>query len=216
MPSTHYAKEENMEPKVVTIDATTVAIKPMGMDYIMSDQEPPGIEVAVGCRVHVEPENWPNPMYVTYYKKLTEAYGACAILAWQEKTVVGFLPFTPTECGPRLPACVHYVDEEDMPEVEAFSPVPQKDMSAKVLKTHCLSVKQSMRRKGLGSQMVRYLVEWARANGWERIQGWAFEKSEFGWLPDIVFWEKCGFKRGQARGWDEHITDPGFEYYMEL
>ena len=193
-----------------------IHIRPMGMDYIMSAQEPPGIEVAVGCRVHVDPEKWPNPMYVTYYKKLTEAYGACAILAWQDRTVVGFLPFTPTECGQRLPACVHYVDKERMAEVRAFAPVPQSDLSPKALKTHCLSVRESMRRKGLGSQMVRYLVEWARANGWERIQGWAFETSDFGWLPDIVFWEKCGFKRGKARGWDEHITDPGFEYCMEL
>ena len=209
-------KEQNMKPKEVTIDGATVTIRPMGIDYVMSDQEPPGVEVAVGCRTDVGPGKWPNPMYVTYYKKLTEAYGTCAILAWQERTVVGFLPFTPTECGQCLPACVGYVDEEDMADVRAFTPVPQKDLSPKVLKTHCLSVKASMRRKGFGSQMVRYLVEWARANGWERIQGWAFEKSDFGWLPSIVFWEKCGFNRGKARGWDECITDPGFEYYMEL
>jgi len=64
--------------------------------------------------------------------------------------------------------------------------------------------------------MVRYLVEWARANRWQRIEGWAFENSDFGWLPDIAFWEKCGFRRGSARGWDECITDPGFEYCMRL
>ena len=205
-----------MEPRTVRVDDTEIVIRTMGSDYVMADQEPQGIEVAVGCRVHADADKWPNPMYVTYYKKLTEAYGACAMLAWQGNTVVGFLPFTPAGCGQRLPSCVHYVDDGDMREVAAFSPVPRNAMRPKVLKTHCLSVKQSMRREGLGSEMVRYLVEWARANGWDRVQGWAFERSDFGWLPDIVFWEKCGFKRGKARGWDECITDPGFEYYMDL
>lgn len=205
-----------MEPRVSTVDGSPVTIRPMDMDYIMADQEPPGIEVAVACRLLADPAKWPNPMYVTYYEKLTRAYGACAILAWQADTVVGFLPFAPLDCGHRLPSCLHYVDDDDMREVAAFSPVPQTTMSPKVLVTHCLSVKQSLRRQGLGSEMVRYLAEWASASGWERIQGWAFEKSTFGWLPDIVFWEKCGFRRGKARGWDECITDPGFEYHMDL
>lgn len=205
-----------MKPKDITVDGIPIVIRPMDTGYLMADREPNGVEVAVGCRVQAKPEQWPNPMYVTYYRKLTDAYGACAILAWQEQTVVGFLPFIPTECGINLPACLHYVDEEDIAEVEAFSPIPEDDMRRRVLKTHCLSVKQAMHRKGLGSQMVRYLVEWAKVNEWQRIEGWAFEKSNFSWLPNIVFWEKCGFKRGQARGWDEYITDPGFEYHMDL
>ena len=48
------------------------------------------------------------------------------------------------------------------------------------------------------------------------VEGWAFETSNFGWLPDIAFWEKCGFNRGTARGWDECITDPGFGYYCPV
>ena len=103
-----------------------------------------------------------------------------------------------------------------MSRIDAFLPTPAGAMKQHALKTHCLSVKQSMRRQGLGSAMVRYLVEWAAGNGWERVQGWAFAASDFGWLPDIVFWEKCGFRRGTARGWDEEITDPGFEYSMDL
>ena len=35
-------------------------------------------------------------------------------------------------------------------------------------------------------------------------------------IPSKRVAEKCGFKRGKARGWDEHITDPGFEYYLDL
>lgn len=205
-----------MRPKDITVDGIPVVIKPMDTGFFMADREPKGVEVSVGCRVHAKPEQWPNPMYVTYYRKLTENYDACAILAWQEQTVIGFLPFLPTECGMLLPHCLHYVAEGGMAAVRAFSPVPKDNMRQRFLQTHCLSVKQTMRRKGLGSKMVRYLIEWAIANEWQRIEGWAFEKSNFGWLPDIVFWEKCGFKRGKARGWDEYITNPGFEYYMNL
>ena len=205
-----------MKPNDITLDGIPVAIRPMDAGYLMAEPEPGGVEVAVACRVHAKPEQWPNPMYATYYRKLTHAYGACAILAWLEQTIVGFLPFVPVECGIKLPACLHYVDEQAQAEVEAFSPIPKHDMEQRILEIHCLSVKKSMRRQGVGSRMVRYLVEWAKANEWQRIQGWAFAKSNFGWLPDIAFWEKCGFKRGAPRGWDEEITDPGFDYYIDL
>ncbi len=188
----------------------------MDTEYLMADQEPAGLTVSVECRVRARPEQWPNPMYVTYYRKLTDAYGACAILAWQSQTIVGFLPFVPVDCGISLPHCLHYVHAEEIPQVEAFMPTPESEMEQRALRTHCLSVAEPLRRKGLGSDMVRYLVDWAREHQWQSIEGWAFETSDFGWLPDIGFWEKCGFKRGKARGWDEHITDPGIEYYMEL
>ena len=38
-------------------------------------------------------------------------------------------------------------------------------------------------------------------------------------LMDLMkrgFWEKAGFRRDKARGWDEHITEPGLEYYADL
>ena len=52
-------------------------------------------------------------------------------------------------------------------------------------------------RKGVGSRMVRALIDWAKANGWERIEVDSFED-----LPIIyeitgsaghTFWEKLGF-----------------------
>jgi GNAT superfamily N-acetyltransferase len=205
-----------MNTRQMRFDGKFTVIRPMDASYLMADREPEGVTVSVPCRTCAKPHQWPNPMYVTYYRELTDAYGACAILAWQSHEIVGFLPFVPLGCGIRLPHCFHYVDAGQAAEVEAFVPIPTSEMPRRVLSTHCLSVKHSMRRKGLGSELVRYLAGWARANGWERIQGWAFEKSDFGWIPDIVFWEKCGFKRGKARGWDEDITDPGYEYYMDL
>ena len=53
-------------------------------------------------------------------------------------------------------------------------------------------------RKGIGTRMVRALIEWAKANGWEAIETDSFEN-----LPIIyeitgsaghTFWEKLGFR----------------------
>jgi N-acetylglutamate synthase-like GNAT family acetyltransferase len=52
-------------------------------------------------------------------------------------------------------------------------------------------------RQGIGTRMVRRLIQWAKANGWDRIEADSFED-----LPIIYeitgsaghsFWEKLGF-----------------------
>lgn len=210
-----------MEPKTIVVDGMEAMIKPMGTDYIMSDaEEKVGILVDIECRAGAK--HWPNPLYVAYYSELVEAYGTCAILAWQGRSVVGFLPFRPKDCGlPELPFCIHYFDPEepDLECVEQATPIPLSEMDRKMLEVRCLSVRSSLHRQGLGSEMARYLIAWARENGWQRIEGWAFAQSDFSWLPDIAFWEKAAFKRGTARVFDE--SDPetsqrGFEFAIDL
>ena len=53
-------------------------------------------------------------------------------------------------------------------------------------------------RKGIATRMVRALIEWAKASGWDRIEADSFED-----LPIIyegtgsaghTFWEKSGFR----------------------
>jgi ribosomal protein S18 acetylase RimI-like enzyme len=52
-------------------------------------------------------------------------------------------------------------------------------------------------RKGIGTRMVRALIQWAKTNGWDRIEAHSFED-----IPIIyeitgnaghTFWEKLGF-----------------------
>ena len=54
--------------------------------------------------------------------------------------------------------------------------------------------------------MARYLVDWARENGWERIEGFAFLDADFfdsyKWIPSIHFWESAGFKHASTRTMD--------------
>jgi GNAT superfamily N-acetyltransferase len=210
-----------MEPKQIVVDEMVTVIKLMGHDYIMADNEPPGVMVEVNCR---EGGTWPNPLYVTYFNKLIEAYGTGAIFAWQKKTLVGFLPIWPVDCGlPRLPQCIHYSPSHpearpNLNMIKQSTPISFGDLKSKILKVQCVAVKLALQRKGIGSAMVRYLVDWAKAQGWEKIQGWAFENGGFNWLPDIAFWEKCGFKRGISRVFDGSDPEgsegnrPGFEF----
>ena len=191
-----------MEPKTIRLEDTEIVIRPMGLDYLIADMEPAGLTVELTCRQFAEV--WPNPTYVTYYRKLTNAYGAAAILAWQNRSVVGFLPFQPQAFGmPSLPGCIHYVATEEGDEngppaqsIEKGTPTPFEELPARTLVVHCVSVTPELRRHGLGTAMARYLVDWARAEGWERIQGSTFLSGDWGWLPNVAFWEKAGFTRG--------------------
>jgi GNAT superfamily N-acetyltransferase len=188
-------------PRVVRVGDTDITIRQMGADYLMADSEPEGVSVQLTCRQFAEV--WPNPIYATYYGKLTEAYGAAAILAWQGNAVVGFLPFTPQGSRLALPHCIHYVPGSDGeltdPDADPVERTPLdvfEGLDPKVLVVQCVSVQPELRREGLGTEMVRYLVDWAREQGWERIEGSAFIRGDWKWLPDVEFWENAGFTRG--------------------
>jgi ribosomal protein S18 acetylase RimI-like enzyme len=53
-------------------------------------------------------------------------------------------------------------------------------------------------RKGIGTRMVRSLIQWAKANGWEFIEVDAFEDIpiiyEITGSAGITFWRKLGFR----------------------
>lgn len=163
-----------MQPKELDIDGMKIVIRPMGFDYIMADIEPPGITVEVVCRTGSGCTVWPNPTYVIYFKKLTATYGAAAILAWHQKSVVGFLPFVPKDFGMApTPGCINYVfkeegDENGPPvrEIEDGIPTPFEELTQKVLTVGCISVKRELRRKELGTEMVKYLIAWAKEHAW--------------------------------------------------
>lgn len=140
--------------------------------------------------------------------ELTRTYGACAIIARDGDRVVGHLRFYPKAIGDRVGAgglCL----QQDHPAgpVDDFAdsnfPRPAQ-IEDKTLVVHCLMTGSPLQkenpyqRKGLGSRMVRALIEWAKAHGWEHIEVDSFED-----LPIIyevtgsaghTFWEKLGFR----------------------
>ena len=140
--------------------------------------------------------------------KLTDAYGACAVVARRGQEIVGLVRFYPRAvwdleetgflclqqdhpAGP-LDDCA----ELDFPSLEATED--------RVLKVHCLQMIPPRRRedphprRGIGTRMVQALIRWAGKNGWRRIEVDAFEDLplvyEVTGSAGITFWEKLGFR----------------------
>ena len=139
--------------------------------------------------------------------KLTRTYGSCAIIARDVDQVVGCLRFYPKAVCKMKDAgglCLQQDPPggplEDFAENDFPEPAQIED---KTLVVHCLMMGSPLQkenpyqRKGIGTRMVRALIEWAKVNGWEVIEADSFEE-----LPIIydstgsaghIFWEKLGF-----------------------
>lgn len=139
--------------------------------------------------------------------KLTRIYGACAIVARDRGRIVGLLRFYPRAVWDMQGAgCLCL--QQDFPAgpsddfAEADFPA-LAEIEDRTLVVHCLMTgspqqrENPYQRRGIGTRMVRTLIEWARARGWHRIEADAFED-----LPIIygitgsaghTFWEKLGF-----------------------
>ena len=140
--------------------------------------------------------------------KLTRIYGSCAILARDGDQIVGQLRFYPkavydikTACGLCLQQDPPAGPAEDLADIDF--PIPAQ-IDDKTLAVYCLMTgspqqkENPYQRKGIGTRMVKALIEWAKANGWNRIEAESFED-----LPVIyeitgsaghTFWEKLGFR----------------------
>jgi N-acetylglutamate synthase-like GNAT family acetyltransferase len=140
--------------------------------------------------------------------KLTRTYGACAIVARDGDEIVGKLRFYPKAvCDLQGAGCMCL--QQDHPAGPAVDfgdsdfPAPAQ-IEDKTVAIHCMMTGSShqkenpYQRKGIGTRMVRTLIEWAKANGWERIEADSFED-----IPIIyevtgsaghTFWEKLGFR----------------------
>jgi GNAT superfamily N-acetyltransferase len=144
---------------------------------------------------------------IPFLAKLTRTYGACAILARVDDRAVAQLRFYPKVIWDKKDAgelCLL----QDYPSgpVDDFAETafpPLEKIEDKTLAIHCLMTGSSQQednpfqRKGIGTRMVRYLIQWAKGKGWERIQVDAFEDIpliyEITGSAGYTFWEKLGF-----------------------
>ena len=139
--------------------------------------------------------------------KLTRTYGACAIIARDADQIVGQLRFYPKAvCG--MEGAGGLCLQQDYPAgpAEGFAdsdfPAPAH-IEDKTLAVHCVMTgspqqkENPYQRKGIGTRMVRTLIQWAKANGWERIEADSFEDIpviyEITGSAGHTFWEKLGF-----------------------
>ena len=139
--------------------------------------------------------------------KLTKTYGACAIIACDGDKIVGQLRFYPKAiCG--LEGAGGLCLQQDHPAgptgdfANGDFPSPAH-IEDKTIVVHCLMTgspqqkENPYQRKGLGTRMVKALIQWAKTNGWERIEADSFED-----IPIVydmtgnaghTFWQKLGF-----------------------
>jgi len=127
--------------------------------------------------------------------KLTRTYGACAILARVDDRIVGQLRFYPRAIW----------DMDSAGEMCLLQDFPHiGHIADKSLAIHCLMTgspqqeENPFQRKGIGTHMVRFLIHWAKTNGWELIVVDAFEDIpiiyEITGSTGINFWQKLGFR----------------------
>jgi GNAT superfamily N-acetyltransferase len=139
--------------------------------------------------------------------KLTRTYGACAVLAKAGEKIVGQLRFYPhvvwdMESAGEMCLLMEFPNgpADDFADAE-FPPLEQ--IEDKSLAVHCLMTGSSLQednpfqRKGIGTRMVKFLIQWASDNGWENIEADAFEDIpiiyEITGSAGITFWQKLGF-----------------------
>ena len=140
--------------------------------------------------------------------KLTRTYGACAIIARDGDEIVGQLRFYPKAICDMEGAggmCLQQDSPAGPADDFADSDFPDPEqIEDKTLVVHCIMTGSShqkenpYQRKGIGTRMVRALIEWAKANGWERIDADSFEDIpiiyEITGSAGHTFWEKMGFQ----------------------
>jgi hypothetical protein len=168
---------------------------------------------------------------VPLLKKLTQVYGACAVVALDHEQVVGQLRFYPREVCALAGAgaefmCLQQRAPNGPPDdfVEAVFP-PLSQLKDKTLFVHCLmtiapqSPEHTYRRKGIGSQMVRVLIDWASESGWQAIETVAYEDLDLLYgitgVAGRTFWERLGFRVIET-GVEQAFVGEGEEGFMSV
>jgi hypothetical protein len=145
---------------------------------------------------------------VRLLESLTEVYGACAVTAREGDRIVGALRFYPKEVW-RMAGSTGFCLQQSFPSgpgqdfgKSIFRPL--EDLEDRTLSIHCITSGRPgvpddpHRRRGLGSRMVRALIDWARPRGWRVIEATAFTDLDILYAVSgsagRAFWEKLGFR----------------------
>jgi len=115
---------------------------------------------------------------------LCREYGSCGVMAVDDEQVIGKVRFSPDGLARVAPECV----QQDAEALAAFDPdlLPAKaTVLPGGLRIWCLQVVDDARYrgKGIATEMMRQVIEWARIGGWERISAKAIPT-----IPPLLDW----------------------------
>jgi hypothetical protein len=142
-----------------------------------------------------------------FLRKVITVYGSCGILAWDGDNVVGYVRFFPQALLDIMG--VESLCMQQKPPYGVHSDVLKMDFpiadeaKRKPLRVNCMmtgspSQKENpYQRKGIGSEMIRELISWARENKWSSVTAKAYNDLsaiyEITGQAGRMFWEKLGF-----------------------
>lgn len=147
-----------------------------------------GIEVSHGWRGEAARE---------FMREMIRRYGTCAMLAWEEETVVGQLRFYPCHITALLE------------QAGVYPPMPwETEEPERTLRVHCVMTTRPFTsdtegraqgaRRGVGQQLAQALIEWARGKGWALVEAQAHPDLDFLYGHESCsgrrFWLKAGFR----------------------
>jgi len=136
------------------------------------------------------------------YQLAINKYGGCGFIAWENNKIIAYHNFFPSEIAQKIKFYGYGSDSEQ---------------HNKTLIHNCLTiVKGNYLQKGICSHLIKTSIDWAKINGWERIEiHRVLPDCEKGWQSDqkscLTFWERFGF-----RVFKEYNVDEETERYYGI
>jgi GNAT superfamily N-acetyltransferase len=161
--------------------------------------------------------NFQKPEGREFMREMIQRYGTCALLAWEGRTVIGFVRFYPMkiarlaveghagEFEPVLDCTLACEPDEDegtlwvqcVMTCAPYTGVRQDAPPAVRADENFRAAQDVGARKGIGLKLARAVVPWAREHGWKRIIKVAHPDLDFYYGiwggGGKAFWEKAGF-----------------------
>ncbi len=198
-----------IEPRKIRFDGKTVIVKMMDDSWIINECITHGpIQPRAGIvwkhSDHCSRLLIPGDEYESTMKEFMDAYGNCAVIAWDGDVALGHMIFVPKAEAQRRQMLYH----ERMLET---------DYDAKTLVIEavgfCSIMGHEYRGRGIGRAMGGMILEWAKLNNWKAVQVYGTPTGLFPWawldscMPPYQFWQKLGFqivaKMKTASSWQQ-------------
>lgn len=128
----------------------------------------------------------PGDEFPDFMRETRNTYGNCAVIAWEGERVLGHLVFLPRAVARRWKAAGW----------ERFGPATEDDSTLVIINlAFCSLSGHEFRGKGIGKTLVASTLDWARQNGWQRVEVYGASGGLFPWdwydacIPPRLFWE---------------------------
>ena len=200
-----------MEPRHVTLkNGLAIVLKPARIDeFVPGDPIPEGVSISVHCGWDFQTgeSNFSSgaPLFAAWHRAQARGLGIeySMILAWKGREIVGFLSFCGAANGKSaidLPVgfdkCCPYEPQahEQARRIDALR-IPRLECDT-IMLTCAKSVAPRLKRHGIATAMLEYLIDAAREHGWRRIKAVAHlpETPDDFW-PSTTLMESVGFCR---------------------